>query len=108
MLKTNIKLEKVWENTEKINVIRSSLLDEKLKLNNIHHEKSGSIRLLTLPLKDEGCCLKKQLGFSEVTVWLVIITATYPMHFRSSKKCKTCFDLWFYNPETKSYKKCNG
>lgn len=95
MLKTNIKLEKLWENAEKINVIRSSLLDEKLKLNNTHQEKSGSIRLLTLPLKDKGCCLKKQLGFSEVTVWLVIITATYPMHLRSSKRCKTCFDLRF-------------
>ena len=36
MLKTNIILEKLRQNTQKLNVIRCSLSDEKLKLNNIH------------------------------------------------------------------------
>ena len=60
MLKTDIKLEKLRQNTQKLNVIWCSLSDEKLKLNYIHQEKAASIWLSTLPLKDEGCCLNKQ------------------------------------------------
>ena len=60
MLKTNIKLEKLWQNTQKLNVIQCSLSGEKLKLNDRHQEKGTSIWLSTLPLKDEGYCLNKQ------------------------------------------------
>ena len=60
ILKTNIKLEKLRQNTKKLNVIRCSLSDEKPKLNDIHQEKGASIRLSTLPLRDEGYCLNKQ------------------------------------------------
>ena len=51
MLKTNIKLEKLRQNTKQLNVIRSSLSDE--KLSDIHQEKGASIWLSTLPLRDE-------------------------------------------------------
>ena len=51
MLKTNIKLEKLQQNAKKINVIRCSLSDEKLKLNDIHQEKGAPIWLSTLPLR---------------------------------------------------------
>ena len=40
------------------------------------------------------------MGFSEVKVWLVIVTATYRI---ISKQCTTSSALqkrWFYNPET--------
>ena len=60
MLKTNTKLDKLRQNTRKLNVIRCSLSDEKLKLNDIHQEKGASIWLSTLPLRDEGYCLNKQ------------------------------------------------
>ena len=60
MLKTNIKLEKLRQNTQKLNVIRCSLSDEKLKMNDIHQERGASIWLSNLPLKDEGYCLNKQ------------------------------------------------
>ena len=60
MLKTNIRLEKLQQNTQKLNVIRCSLSEEKLKLNDIHQVKGASIWLSTLPLKDEGYCLNKQ------------------------------------------------
>ena len=60
MLKTNIKLEKLRQNAKKLNVIRCSLSDEKLKLNDIHQEKGASIWLSALPLRDEGYCLNKQ------------------------------------------------
>ena len=86
MLKTNIKLEKLRQNTQRLNVIRCSLSDEK-PLNEIHQEKGPSIWLTTFPLKDEGYCLNRVLGFSEVEVWLAIITATYPMHLWSSIWC---------------------
>ena len=56
MLKTNIKLEKLQQNTQKLNVIQCSLSDENLKVNNTHQEKGASIWLLTLPLKDEEYC----------------------------------------------------
>ena len=36
----------------KLNVVRCSLSDVKLKLKNIHQEKGASIWLSTLPLKD--------------------------------------------------------
>ena len=58
MLKTNIKLEKLRQNTKQLNVMRCSLSDE--KLSDIHQEKGASIWLSTLPLRDEGCCLNKQ------------------------------------------------
>ena len=60
MLKTNIKLKKIRQNTQKLNVIRCSLSDEKLKLNDIHQENDASIWLSTLPPKDEGCYLNRQ------------------------------------------------
>ena len=60
MLKANIKLEKLRQNTQTLNVIRCSLSDEKLKLNYMHQEKGASIWLSTLPLKDKGHCLNKQ------------------------------------------------
>ena len=41
MLKKNIKLEKLQKNTQKLNVIRCSSSDEKLKLNDIHQEKGA-------------------------------------------------------------------
>ena len=66
--------------------------------------------MLKANIKDEGCCLNKRLGFSEVMVWLVINTTTYPRHLWSSKRCTTCFDLQkrqFYKPETKPYQKSN-
>ena len=59
-LKANIKLEKLRQNTQKLNVTRGSLSDEKLKLNDTHQEKGASIWMSTLPLKDEGYCLNKQ------------------------------------------------
>ena len=43
MLKTNIKLEKLRQNTRKLNVIRCSLSDEKLKLSDIHQERDASV-----------------------------------------------------------------
>ena len=45
MLKTNIKLDKLQQNAKKINVIRCSLSDEKLKLNDIHQEKGAPMHL---------------------------------------------------------------
>ena len=59
MLQANIKLEKFRQNTQKSNVTRYSLSDEKLKLNDIHIEKGALIWLSMLPLKDEGYCLNK-------------------------------------------------
>ena len=56
MPKTNIKLGKLGQNTQKLNVIRCYLSDKKLTLNDINQEKGASIWLLTLPLKDEGYC----------------------------------------------------
>ena len=81
MLKINIKLEKLRQNTQKLNVIWCSLSDEKLKLNDIHQEKHASIWLSTLPLKMKGFILVK--------VWLVILTTTHQMHLWSSKWCTT-------------------
>ena len=60
ILKTNIELEKLQQNTQKLNVIQCFLSDEKLKLNDIHQEKDASVWLSTLSLKDEGYCLNKQ------------------------------------------------
>ena len=60
MLKTNIKLEKLRQNTKKLNVIGCSLSDEKLKLNDTHQGNGASIWLSMLPLRDEGYCLNKQ------------------------------------------------
>ena len=58
--KTNIKLGKLRQNTQKLKVMRYYLSDEKLTLNDIHQEKGASIWLLTLPLKDKGYCLNKK------------------------------------------------
>ena len=52
MPKTNIKLEKLRQNTHKLNAIRCSLSDEKLKLNDILQEKGASIWISTLPGED--------------------------------------------------------
>ena len=60
MLKTNIKLEKLQQNIQKLNVMRCSLSDEKQKLNDIHQEKGASMWLSMLPLKGKGYCLNKQ------------------------------------------------
>ena len=59
MLKTNIKLEKLQQDIQKINVMRCSLSDEKQKLNDIHQEKGASMWLSMLPLKGKGYCLSK-------------------------------------------------
>ena len=60
MLKTNIELAKLRQNTQKLNAIRFFLSDEKLKLNDIHQENGASICLSMLPLQGEGYCLNKQ------------------------------------------------
>ena len=60
MLKTNIKLEKLRQNTQKLNVKQCSSSDVKQKFNDIHQQKGASIWLSTLPLKDKRYCLNKQ------------------------------------------------
>ena len=60
MPKTNIKVEKLPQNTRKLNTIQSSLSNEKLKLNDIHHEKGALIWLSTLSLKYERYYLNQQ------------------------------------------------
>ena len=60
MKRRDIKLEKLQENIQKLNVIRCSLSDEKLKLNNIQQENGASIWLWMLPLKDERYFLNRQ------------------------------------------------
>ena len=52
MPKTNIKLEKLRQNTHKLKAIRCSLSDEKLKFNDILQEKGASIWISTLPRED--------------------------------------------------------
>ena len=59
-IKTSINLEKLGQNTQKLNVLRCSLPDGNLKSKDIHQEKGALIWLPTLPLKDEGQCLNKQ------------------------------------------------
>ena len=106
MLKTNIKLEKLRQNTKKLNVMRCPLSDEKLKLNDIHQEKGASIWLSTLPLRDEGYCLNKQEFWDLVKLrygWPLsrlptqcICGAQYNVQHAFSCK-KGCVIIWRHN-----------
>ena len=103
MLQTNIRLEKFWQNTQQLNVMRCSLSDEKLKINEIHQEKGESIWLLTLPLNYEGYCLDKQ------KFWDLLWSYSMVGHYHDVL-CTTCFVLQkrqFYNPNIQPYRKCN-
>ena len=94
MSNTNIQLGKLRQNTQKLNVIRYYLSDEKLTLNDIHQEKGASIWLLTLPLKDKGYCLNKQEFLDLVKVLLG--------HYHGYLQKRQ-----FYDPKTQPYQKCN-
>ena len=112
MLNTNIKHEKLQQNTQKSNVIRCCLADGKLKLMDIHQEKGASKWLSTSPLKDEGYYFNKQefwylvklrhsCSLSLLSTQCICGAQNDVQHAFSYKK------IGFCSPETQSYQECN-
>lgn len=112
MLNTNIKHEKLQQNTQKSNVIRCCLADGKLKLMDIHQEKGASKWLSTSPLKDEGYYFNKQefwylvklrhsCSLSLLSTQCICGAQNDVQHAFSYKKIRFC------SPETQSYQECN-
>ena len=112
MLNTNIKHEKLRQNTQKSNVIRCCLADGKLKLMDIHQEKGASKWLSTSQLKGEGYYFNKQefwylvklrhsCSLSLLSTQCICGAQNYVQHAFSCKKIRFC------SPETQSYQECN-
>ena len=98
------KVEKLQQNTQKLNAIRCFLSDEKLKSNDIHQEKYASIWLSTLPLKDKGFCLNKKEFWDLVKLRYSWSLSRLPIHLYNI--CTTSFVLQkrrFYNSKTQPY-----
>ena len=64
-IKNRIHAARVEQNKQKLDVIRSHMNSEQLRTNNLNHETGASAWLTTLPLKQEGYALTKQL-FSDL------------------------------------------
>ena len=65
IIKNRIHAARVEQNKQKLDVIRSHMNSEQLRTNNLNHETGASAWLTTLPLKQEGYALTKQL-FSDL------------------------------------------
>ena len=67
-IKNRIHAARVEQNKQKLDVIRSHMNSEQLRTNNLNHETGTSAWLTTLPLKQEGYALTKQLFWDLIRI----------------------------------------
>ena len=67
-IKNRIHAARVEQNKQKLDVIRSHMNSKQLRTNNLNQETSASAWLTTLPLKQEGYTLTKQLFWDLIRI----------------------------------------
>ena len=93
-IKSKIKFTKMQHRNEELQKLRSTLIDEQKRLNELNREQEASSWLTAIPLSEEGYDLTKQLFWDQIRIrygWT---------HTRLSPNCEcgNKFDVFFILP----------